>query len=99
MRHGEPLADDARIVHVDVDPLVPGRLMRCDLALVGDAARAAQALTAALEARGGAGEGWRTPELATVIASRRWRDEPFVPSHAEDQIDPRTFAIALDDLL
>ena len=34
-----------------------------------------------------------------MIASRRWRDEVFVPSSAPDVIDPRTFAIALDDLL
>jgi thiamine pyrophosphate-dependent acetolactate synthase large subunit-like protein len=99
MRHGELLSPSARILQVDLDPLVPGRLMRCDLALIGDAARAAEALLAALEARGPRQNGWRTPELATVIASRRWRDEVFVPSSAEDTIDPRTFAIALDDLL
>ena len=99
MRHGELLARDARIVHVDVDPLVPGRLMRCDLALVGDAARAAEALNAALDRRPPRTNGWRTPELATVIAGRGWRDEVFVPSNAPDVIDPRTFAIALDDLL
>ncbi len=30
---------DARIVQVDVDPLAPGRLQRCDLGVVADAAR------------------------------------------------------------
>ena len=39
------------------------------------------------------------PQTAQAIAARRWRDEPYEDSPPPDTIDPRTLAIALDDLL
>ena len=38
-RHGEMFAADATVVQVDVDPGAPGRLHRCDVGVVADAAR------------------------------------------------------------
>jgi thiamine pyrophosphate-dependent acetolactate synthase large subunit-like protein len=98
-RHGHLLAPGAHVIQVDLDPLAPGRLHGCELALVGDAARTAAALTAELDRRGAGRGAWRTPELAARIAARRWRDEPFDDRAAEGLIDPRALSIALDDLL
>jgi thiamine pyrophosphate-dependent acetolactate synthase large subunit-like protein len=98
-RHGELFAPGARIVQVDTDPLAPGRLHRCDVGVTADAALAAQAFTAALEARGPRRENARTPANAAAIASRRWRDEPFTDASTAEHIDPRVLSIALDDIL
>ena len=49
--------------------------------------------------RGHVNQGFRTPELAEAIASRRWRDEPYEDGTTEEWIDPRTLSIALDRLL
>jgi len=98
-RHGELFPAEARIVQIDVDPLAPGRLHRCDLGLVADAATAASAITGALRERGGGRTNARTAEVAEMIATRRWRDEPFDDESSAAYIDPRTLTIALDDLL
>ncbi len=95
-RHGELFPQSARIVQVDVDPGAPGRLHRCDLGVVADAAAAARAFTQALPPQG---EKARTDPNAAAIASRRWRDEHFADEATEGHIDPRTLSIALDDLL
>ena len=73
-------AAGAKVVQVDVDPLAPGRLHRCDLAVVADAAAAAKAFTRC--ARRQRREGARTAATAELIASRRWRDEPFADEAA-----------------
>jgi thiamine pyrophosphate-dependent acetolactate synthase large subunit-like protein len=98
-RHGELFSSSARVVQVDIDPLAPGRLHRCDLGVVADATEAARAFTAELKARGGKREKSRTAATAATIASRRWRDEPFTDESTAEFIDPRTLSIALDDLL
>lgn len=80
---------------------------------LGDAApaRAASAAPAAdaLEPAAAApARGWRTPELAATIASRRWADEPRDASLARSgtpdpaggpYADPRALTIALDGIL
>jgi thiamine pyrophosphate-dependent acetolactate synthase large subunit-like protein len=98
-RHGELFSSSAVVVQVDIDPLAPGRLHRCDVGVVADATAAAQAFTAGLKARGEKREKSRTEATAATIASRRWRDEPFTDEGTAEFIDPRTLSIALDDLL
>jgi thiamine pyrophosphate-dependent acetolactate synthase large subunit-like protein len=98
-RHGEMFPSSAPVVQIDVDPLAPGRLHRCDLGVVADAALAAHAITEALRERGRAREGARTAEIADVIRRRRWRDEPFEDASTGEHVDPRALTIALDDLL
>jgi thiamine pyrophosphate-dependent acetolactate synthase large subunit-like protein len=67
--------------------------------IVADAGAAAGALLAELAARDHRAAGRRTPQVADAIATRRWRDEPYDDRPPPDTIDPRTLAIALDDLL
>jgi thiamine pyrophosphate-dependent acetolactate synthase large subunit-like protein len=99
VRHGALLQAAARVAVVDVDPAAPGRLHRCDVAVVGDAALTARAVEAELARRGVAAAGRRRPEDAAAIAARRWRDEPYADASGADGIDPRTLTIRLDDLL
>ena len=99
VRHGALLHPAARIAVVDVDPAAPGRLHRCDVAVVGDAALTASAAEAELGARSVARPGRRRPADAAAIAARRWRDEPYADTTGADGIDPRTLTIRLDDLL
>jgi thiamine pyrophosphate-dependent acetolactate synthase large subunit-like protein len=98
-RHGELFSGSACVVQVDIDPLAPGRLHRCDLGVAADATAAAQAFTAGLKARGSRRENARTAATAEAIATRRWRDEPFSDEGTPEFIDPRTLSISLDDLL
>jgi thiamine pyrophosphate-dependent acetolactate synthase large subunit-like protein len=95
-KHGELFPGDARIAQVDIDPLAPGRLHRSDYGVVADAATAARAFAAALDGRR---ENARTTATAELIASRRWRDEPFDDGSTDEYVDPRALTIALDDLL
>jgi thiamine pyrophosphate-dependent acetolactate synthase large subunit-like protein len=95
-KHGRLIPAGARIVQVDVDPLAPGRLHRCDRGIVADAATAARAFAAAVV---GQRENARTAANAELIASRRWRDEPFEDTSTDAFVDPRALTIALDDLL
>jgi thiamine pyrophosphate-dependent acetolactate synthase large subunit-like protein len=96
-RHGRLLAPSAAVVQVDVDAGAIGAHHRVDVGVVGDAGLAASAM---LQALGGARRpGWRTPELRSAIAARRWRDEPYEDAGDGERIDPRTLARALDDLL
>lgn len=98
-RHGALIADGARLIQVDVDADAIGAHRPADVGIVADAAAAAAALLAELEARGHRATGRRTPQIAAAIATRRWRDEPYDDGSPRDTIDPRTLAIALNDLL
>jgi thiamine pyrophosphate-dependent acetolactate synthase large subunit-like protein len=98
-KHGAMIGSDAKVIQIDVDPRAIGRNMRADLAVIADAKAAATALTRELEMRRHTNIGFRTPELADQIASRRWRDEPYEDAGTDEWIDPRTLSIRLDDLL
>ena len=84
-------------MQVDIDPLAPGRLHRCDLGVVADAALAARAFAAGLPEPAGEQRA-RTAATAEAIARRRWRDEPFEDAGTGERVDPRSLSIALDDL-
>ena len=58
-----------------------------------------QALTEALARRSHSNTGFRTPELAGQIATRRWRHEPYEDAGTGEWIDPRTLTIAVNDIL
>jgi thiamine pyrophosphate-dependent acetolactate synthase large subunit-like protein len=94
-RHGTLPGPHATVAQVDLDVDAIGAHRPVDIGVVGDAAATALALLAELD--GGEANTWRTPELASEIALRRWRDEPYAESAAA--LDPRTLSIALDDLL
>jgi thiamine pyrophosphate-dependent acetolactate synthase large subunit-like protein len=98
-KHGAMIGSDAKVIQIDVDPRAIGRNMPADLAVIADAKAAATALTRELEMRRHTNIGFRTPELADQIASRRWRDEPYEDAGTDEWIDPRTLSIRLDDLL
>jgi thiamine pyrophosphate-dependent acetolactate synthase large subunit-like protein len=94
-RHGVLIGPDATVIQVDVEPQAIGANRRADLAVVGDAAAAAQALADQVPAA----PGWRSDELAARIATRRRRDEPLPAGGAPGVLDPRALSIALADLL
>ncbi|HEY9390124.1 MAG TPA: thiamine pyrophosphate-dependent enzyme, partial [Mycobacteriales bacterium] len=70
-----------------------------DIGVVGGVGQTARALSAELRRRGHRPAGWRTPELAERIASRRWREEPYQDASTATRIDPRTLSIGLENVL
>jgi acetolactate synthase I/II/III large subunit len=98
-RHGRLLGPDATVIQVDDQADAIGAHHRVDLAVVGDVAEAARALVAELRARGHAGSGWRSPELAERIQRGTWRLEAFDDASDAERIDPRALSLELDRLL
>ena len=98
-KHGALISDDATVIQIDSNATAFGRNYPVDIAILGDAKASIAALQEELERRGPAATGFRTPELAEQIASRRWRHEPYEDAGTDDWIDPRTLTIALNDLL
>ncbi len=98
-RHGGLFPPEARVVQVDLDEEAIGALYPADMGVVGDAAATARAIVGELDRRGVRKEGFRGEGLAREISARRWRDEPYEDRGTGEHVDPRTFSIALDDLL
>ena len=98
-KHGALLGAGVTLIQSDVDAAAIGAHQPADVGIVGDAADTAQVLLAELEARDHRVAGRRIPEIAAKIAARRWRDEPYDDAPAPGTIDPRTLAVALNDLL
>ena len=98
-KHGALISDDATVIQIDSNANAFGRNYPVDIAILGDAKASIAALQEELERRGPATTGFRTPELAEQIASRRWRHEPYEDAGTDEWIDPRTLTIALNDLL
>ncbi|MDO8213344.1 thiamine pyrophosphate-binding protein [Conexibacter sp. CPCC 206217] len=73
-RHGT-LFGDAQVIQIDVDPTVLGAHGPRAATIVGDAAATAEAILNALPP--GDAPGWRSPDLAAEIVTRRWSDEPL----------------------
>lgn len=97
MRHGRLIADDATVVQVDDNADALGAHRELSFGVVGDVTLTARAVRDALARQV---EGYRTPELADRIRDGvRWRDVEYADSSRDDQIDPRTLSIAIDDLL
>jgi thiamine pyrophosphate-dependent acetolactate synthase large subunit-like protein len=96
-KHGALINPQAKVIQVDIEPNAVGRNRPVDVAILGDARATAVALAQALA--GHANQGFRTPELEAQIAAGGWRHERYEDASTEDWIDPRTFSIALNDLL
>src|SRR3954469_25882045 len=92
-RWRHPAQDAARIIHVDVDPEVPGRNYKVDVPLIGDAKLALAALNEAVQKREG--------DLTFVDAAKRAKFEKFETLARSDDmpIKPERIVAALDKLL
>ena len=98
-KHGALISDDATVIQIDSNGNAFGRNYPVDIAILSDAKAGINALREELERRGHTATGFRTPQLAEQIATRRWRHEPYEDAGTDEWIDPRTLTIALNDLL
>jgi thiamine pyrophosphate-dependent acetolactate synthase large subunit-like protein len=98
-KHGALISRNAPVVQIDDDARAIGRNHPVDIAVLGDAMASTQALTEALARRSHSNTGFRTPEVADQIATRRWRHEPYEDAGTDEWIDPRTLTIAVNDIL
>jgi acetolactate synthase-1/2/3 large subunit len=92
-RWRHPAPGRARIIHIDVDPAVPGTNYKVDVPIVADAKLALSALEEAVEQREG--------DLSFVDASKREKFEAFEALARSDDapIKPERVVAALDRLL
>ncbi len=96
-KHGALINPNATVIQIDVEAKAIGRNRPAKIAIIGDAKATAIALTEALTEQGHTNVGFRTPELAHQIASRRWRHEPYQDASTGEWIDPRTLSIKLNE--
>ena len=92
-RWRHPAPEQARIIHIDVDPAVPGRNYKVDVPLIGDARLALAALIDAVNPRQG--------DLAAVDAQKRAKFEKFeaLARSEESPIRPERVVRDLSKLL
>lgn len=103
MRHGALIAPDATVVQVDDTAAAIGAQRSLSFGVLGDVEQTAVATRAALanssRAQGNP-VGYRTSEVRRRIdADIAWRDVPFTDLSSEGRIDPRTFTLAIDEVL
>lgn len=102
-RHGRLVSPNAAIIQVDHEADAIGAHHRVDVALVGDAAEAVQAIILELERRaqgqGRGRSGWRSLGVAARIQEGGWKTAPYQDAGTATHIDPRTLSILLDDIL
>jgi thiamine pyrophosphate-dependent acetolactate synthase large subunit-like protein len=100
-RHGRLIAPGTTVAQVDLNSAALGVNRAIDIAVCGEVAAVARACADELERRGAARlPGWRSPELgARIAAEGRWRAVPYIDQTGGGRIDPRTFSIALDEML
>ncbi|HEY1644743.1 MAG TPA: thiamine pyrophosphate-binding protein [Streptosporangiaceae bacterium] len=96
-RHGSLLGPGAAVAQVDIDGGALGAHRPVTLGVTGDVTATALAAAGLLDEPAA---GYRTAAVADRIAREgRWRDVPFDDDSRDGRIDPRSFTIALDDLL
>jgi thiamine pyrophosphate-dependent acetolactate synthase large subunit-like protein len=95
-KHGALISPEATVIHIDIEPRAIGRNRPAHLALIGDVKATAQALTAATQRNG---TGFRTPQLAEQIATKRWHHDPYEDASTDEFIDPRTLTIEVNQRL
>ena len=96
MRQGSLIGPSAVVAQVDVEAAALGRQRHVDVAVTGDVDEVASRLAEVVPERAG----YRSEDVRARIAEEvRWRDVPFADRSTGDRIDPRTFTIALDDVL
>jgi acetolactate synthase I/II/III large subunit len=96
-RRGQGIGKAAKVAQVDVDAAALGAHRHVDLALHGDCATTARAVSEALGSR--RADGWRSAETEEHIRRGGWRDQPFEDMSGDGRIDPRALSIALHGLL
>ncbi len=95
---GTSMPAEACLIQVDVSREAIGRWLHCDIGIVGDARRVAEALTDALPQRGPADQPLRSEALRQLLANHR-PEQDFEPHHTPRTLDPRTVGVELDRLL
>ncbi len=95
-RRGHLIGAEARVAQVDVDERALGAHRHVDLAVVGDCAATASAVSDALEQPP---PGWRSEAIADRIRHGGWREQPFEDLSGDGRIDPRALSIALHGLV
>jgi thiamine pyrophosphate-dependent acetolactate synthase large subunit-like protein len=99
-RHGRLLHPDAAVVQIDREQAALGAHHPVELGVLGDVARTAEDVRAALGAGGHPATGYRTAEVgARIAAGARWTDVEHEDLGEPDRIDPRTLSAALDAML
>jgi thiamine pyrophosphate-dependent acetolactate synthase large subunit-like protein len=96
--HGDAFDQAATLVRVDTTPHDDFGWTAAVEMVIGDAQLTARALRNELELRGHRADGFRTEEVAGILARRLPQDD-FEDESDTDTLDPRTAVIALDDLL
>jgi len=96
-RRGNLIGLSTKVAQVDLDTAALAAHRRVDLALAGDAAATAQAVSVALGKHHS--RGWRTDQVAERIRRGGWREQAFEDMSGDGRIDPRTLSIALHAML
>jgi acetolactate synthase I/II/III large subunit len=112
MRHGRLIGEGTTVVQIDDTAEALGSQRELTFGVLGDVTATARAVRAGLEAapRGpapAADDGTRPRQLryrsdevrAHIASTGRWRDEPYRDAGGNGLIDPRTFTLALDEVL
>ncbi|MBM7413321.1 MULTISPECIES: thiamine pyrophosphate-binding protein [Nocardiaceae] len=100
MRHGSLIGSHARVVQIDDTASALGAHRPIDLGLHGDCTTTAVDVLTELRRTSGARTGYRTPEVSTELAARRWWNDTETEDLSTSQtIDPRPFTKALDEML
>lgn len=99
-RHGHLIPASARVVQVDIEPGGLEKQRLVDLAIVGDVAGTAAAVSEFLSVERHRSDGYRLPEVARRLAQgASWRHVAFDDLSTTERIDPRTLSAALDDIV
>ena len=100
-KKGRLIGSGTTVAQVDIDIARLGAQQRIDHAVHADAKATAEALLAALEARGSppTGVGWRSEATARRIRSGSNHAAPYADTSTDRFIDPRTLSKAVDDIL
>ena len=96
-RRGNLIGPSTKVAQVDLDAAALAAHQRVDLALAGDVAATARAVSAALRKHHSRGR--RSEQVAERIRRGGWREQPFEDMSGDGRIDPRTLSIALHGLL
>ena len=96
-RRGHLIGRSAKVAQVDMDERVLGVHFPVGVAVAGDCAETARAVSAALGSH--SSPGWRSEEVAERIRHGGWREQPFEDASGDGRIDPRALSIALHALL
>lgn len=95
---GTSLPAEATLIQIDLSREAIGRWLHCDIGIVGDARRVAQALVDALPQRAAADQPLRSEELRALLAHHQ-SEQDFEAHHTPRTLDPRTVGVELDRLL